>query len=443
MKLLAIGIDFDNTIINYDSVFFQLALEHKYIPPDSKQLSKQKIRKIILDENDGLDLKWQHLQSLAYGSEIFRASPFEGLKKFVENGIERGHVYYIVSHKSSHSHYDPSVDLRSYAREWMEQQGFFSEGLFKKENVFFCQTLDDKVEKISALKLDMFVDDLEKVFDHTCFPETTVPFLFRSKPVENSLIPIQTWREMEGYLLSLEEDFLSISKFWESINGGIYCPYSVLKREGNNRIIKFQLNSGFEKILKCYHNEECNLEKIAREALAQNFLFKRGFPVARPEQIEESRSLVLSSIPGVSLSNDDYEDFCHDLIGQLKKLKVEFDESHLSYPMWGADSRSCMGDYSKSVLSRMKRIEAGLLIRGAEFTEFRKFYESVIVPKVQNTLSQFDSSPYEAERLFERERLTLSFSDFGPMPLLLFFRDYIPHYGSILIFFRSPSLVEI
>ena len=40
-------------------------------------------------------------------------------------------------------------------------------------NVFFETTLNRKINRISTLNLDFFIDDLFKIFEHSNFPKTT------------------------------------------------------------------------------------------------------------------------------------------------------------------------------------------------------------------------------------------------------------------------------
>ena len=67
MKKEKIGIDLDNTIINYDKTFFKIALKEKLITKNLYQ-DKEKIRNYVLSKK-GLD-KWRKLQSIVYSNHL-------------------------------------------------------------------------------------------------------------------------------------------------------------------------------------------------------------------------------------------------------------------------------------------------------------------------------------------------------------------------------------
>ena len=57
-------------------------------------------------------------------------------------------------------------------------------------DVFFEQSIDKKIQKISDLKLDYFFDDLDKIFNHPLFPAYTKKYLF--SPTELSATKLNT-----------------------------------------------------------------------------------------------------------------------------------------------------------------------------------------------------------------------------------------------------------
>ena len=71
----------------------------------------------------------------------------------------------------------------------MSNKLFFNSGYgFTKKNIFFCETLDDKVNQIKKLEIDFFIDDLKKVLLHPNFPSKTKKILFsKKKIIENNL----------------------------------------------------------------------------------------------------------------------------------------------------------------------------------------------------------------------------------------------------------------
>ena len=48
--MIKLGLDFDNTLTNYDYLFFKLALEKNLIPQDLEK-NKVAVRKYLIDKN--------------------------------------------------------------------------------------------------------------------------------------------------------------------------------------------------------------------------------------------------------------------------------------------------------------------------------------------------------------------------------------------------------
>ncbi|GAB6039350.1 HAD family hydrolase [Endothiovibrio diazotrophicus] len=182
---MRIGIDFDNTIAGYDSVFRQVAVEWGLLPEAIAE-DKRRVKELILLRPEGA-LEWQRLQGKVYGKYMPYASPMDGVKRFVRRCRERGVQVAVVSHKTEFGHFDEErVNLRQAAMAWMEDQGFFMPndiGLVR-ESVYFENTRREKVERIAQLACDWFVDDLPEVFAESTFPESVNCILFSPSSLE-------------------------------------------------------------------------------------------------------------------------------------------------------------------------------------------------------------------------------------------------------------------
>ena len=178
---MRIGIDFDNTLIDYDRVFLAAAKQQGLIEP-SFAGTKRAIRDRIRLLPDG-ELKWQHLQGHVYGAGIGDAVMCVGADAFLRECRRRDAEIFVVSHKTQFGHFDPlRVDLRIAALDWMAQQGFFGADIYgiARENVFFESSRADKLQRIRALGCAVFIDDLEEVFVDPDFPAGVKPVLFAS-----------------------------------------------------------------------------------------------------------------------------------------------------------------------------------------------------------------------------------------------------------------------
>ena len=187
LNKLRIGLDFDNTLACYDEVFSEQAKKLNYLPEDWVG-DKLSVKNELLKLPDG-DLAWQKLQGRVYGPAMLNAVTFSGLASFLTRAKCRGHTIFIVSHKTRFGHQDETkTPLREIALEWMTKQDFFDNSKFGLdiENVFFCDSRAEKAKKINDLKVDLFVDDLECVFEEKAFP-TIKRFFLSLNPLSPSM----------------------------------------------------------------------------------------------------------------------------------------------------------------------------------------------------------------------------------------------------------------
>jgi hypothetical protein len=171
---MRVGLDFDNTIVGYDDVFCFAARKARLVP-ESFSGGKTAVKSHLLTLPDG-GTEWMRLQGQVYGALMDQAVMMKGVDGFLHKARELGADVFVVSHKTTHGHFDVQrVDLRRAARSWLEGRGFFSkEGYgISPENVYFEDTRVAKVARIAVLKLDVFVDDLAEVFEEPEFPDVT------------------------------------------------------------------------------------------------------------------------------------------------------------------------------------------------------------------------------------------------------------------------------
>jgi hypothetical protein len=194
---LRIGIDFDNTIIGYDAVFLAAARERQLVGADMAG-TKQAIRDAIRLLPDG-EISWQRLQGYVYGTGIRDAVLIDGVADFLGRCHARGHVVYIVSHKTEFNRYDPDqVNLRDAALAWMEAKGLFGDPFgVARGHVFFEATRADKLARIAALGCTHFVDDLEEVLTAPGFPKAVRRIMFSARAETAMPFPVcASWQAL-------------------------------------------------------------------------------------------------------------------------------------------------------------------------------------------------------------------------------------------------------
>lgn len=195
---MVIGVDFDNTLISYDSVFHGLALEAGLIDP-AVPADKKAIRDAVRRSSGG-DLAWQALQGQAYGPHLQAATAAPGARAFVALCRERNLRVYVISHKTDFAGVDPTrTPLRKAALDWLEAQGFMP------LEVRFGNTREEKIAHIRTLGCTHFIDDLEETFLEPSFPPHVEGILYapggRTVPQLPKLTITRSWQEITQRLL--------------------------------------------------------------------------------------------------------------------------------------------------------------------------------------------------------------------------------------------------
>jgi len=249
---MLIGLDFDNTLAHYDSVFTAEAQKQNLVS-NEWQGTKQDLKDKLYSIKDG-DTYWQKIQGQVYGPSMHKASLFPGVARFLLRCKLQGHTVFIVSHKTKYGHFDPTKTLlRQAALDWMHSKGFFDENKFSilKENVFFATTRQEKVKKINSFELDVFVDDLEEVFAEGSFPNIKkILFSKKSKNKYHDVI-CNNWSNIENSILG-EVSNKEIKYLANSIYNGSINDVEKIEGRGNSRLYKLSTSKEGNIVLKDY-----------------------------------------------------------------------------------------------------------------------------------------------------------------------------------------------
>lgn len=201
---MIVGIDFDNTIADYDEVFVRRAAETGLIEAGAAR-GKRGVRDHIRSMPGG-ETSWQGLQAYAYTKGMAQARLIDGVRDFFLACRRAAITVYIVSHKTA---YPPAafeqIDLRISALAWMEARGFFNPndmGL-DRDRVFFEPTRAEKVARITALRCTHFIDDLEEVLLDEGFPAGIRKILYSPevRPAAKDIHAVRSWKEIRDQLL--------------------------------------------------------------------------------------------------------------------------------------------------------------------------------------------------------------------------------------------------
>ena len=176
---MKVGVDFDNTLIDYDELMCNVALRRNLVD-NSIPRSKKGIRDAIRGLQNG-EIEWQKVQGEVYGRRIMDARLVDGVLDFFSFCKTHKIKAHIISHKTEHAGYDETqTNLRKSAMDWMTANRFFDEKLspLTNQDVFFESTRREKIMRIRSLACTHFVDDLEETFLEDSFPDDVVRILY-------------------------------------------------------------------------------------------------------------------------------------------------------------------------------------------------------------------------------------------------------------------------
>tara|TARA_B100000886_G_C20259506_1_gene422259 strand:+ start:32 stop:628 length:597 start_codon:yes stop_codon:yes gene_type:complete len=157
---MKIGIDFDNTIISYENLFYDIALAKGLINKEIKP-TKISVRNFLRSRNQ--DYIFTGIQAEVYGPLIKKAKVFPNIQNTL-NRFSQEHKFFIVSHKTRNPYIGPKYNLHKYASDWLKSKSLHPsiENSPIKE-LYFEETIEKKIERIDQLECDFFIDDLPKV----------------------------------------------------------------------------------------------------------------------------------------------------------------------------------------------------------------------------------------------------------------------------------------
>tara|TARA_B100000700_G_scaffold331081_1_gene461273 strand:+ start:3783 stop:4388 length:606 start_codon:yes stop_codon:yes gene_type:complete len=198
--MIRLGLDFDNTLITYDSLFHKIALSQGLIP-DTIKKNKTSIRNFLRE--NGQEEKFTLLQGEVYGARINEADQAVGMLSALGNLSIYNIELFIVSHKTKIPYIGPKYDLHNSAEKWLERNEFFSqEGLaISRNNVYFELTKEEKIKRISTLNCTHYIDDLPEILE--IINSNTQKILYdplNTHEKLNKFIKLKDWKDLNEVL---------------------------------------------------------------------------------------------------------------------------------------------------------------------------------------------------------------------------------------------------
>jgi hypothetical protein len=185
-----VGLDLDNTIVDYGDAFAHAAVE---LGVDAPAGGKTALRDALRAQPGG-EQRWREIQAYAYGPGMGRARAFPGVEDFFRRARCCGVSLRVISHKTPSAAARSDVDLRAAARAWLARQPFAQD-----VPVVFAATREEKLAEIAAAGVALFIDDLLEVLGDPLFPRTVERWLFApggTTAGENADRVFRSWDEM-------------------------------------------------------------------------------------------------------------------------------------------------------------------------------------------------------------------------------------------------------
>lgn len=172
-----VGIDIDNTLIDYSGVFYQVGRELGWLPEVSDaagvelaDTSKNAVKRYL--HCKAMYDQWTELQGIVYGKQLHKAKLYTNALASVQWLLAQGVNVQIISHKTRFPYLGEKVDLHQSALSFLHEQHLLGDApnQLSLSHVHFLEEKQTKVARIAQEQCDVFIDDLLEIFALEGFP---------------------------------------------------------------------------------------------------------------------------------------------------------------------------------------------------------------------------------------------------------------------------------
>lgn len=184
-----IGIDLDNTIVNYENSF------KKYLRKNdiySKSLDKNKVKHLI--KKSFKIVNWTEAQEEIYGKYVKFAKPYTYFKNFQKFALKNKFKIYIISHKTKFSEFSSKFNLHKASIRWLKKNIYL-----KDYKIFFLNSFDKKINKINKINPDYFIDDLSQILLDKRLSKKINKIYFSKKKIDK-IKNHDSWKKIIKYI---------------------------------------------------------------------------------------------------------------------------------------------------------------------------------------------------------------------------------------------------
>jgi hypothetical protein len=420
---MRLGIDFDNTIVSYDTLFFRMAAERGLVPTDLPA-TKSAVRDYL--RCAGNEEAWTEMQGTAYGPQLRDAQPFPGVLDFFQACRAAGISVCIISHKTRHPFRGPPHDLHDAAIHWLELHGFFDPARIglPRDQVFFEVTKSAKLERIRQEGCTHFIDDLPEFLEEPAFPRQVLRLLFDPHdlyPGETRFVRVQTWDEIRTLFCVRPEVAANVTTLRElalpliqaqGVSGNVLLQ--PITGGANNRVFRLR-GEGVDRVLKVFYSHPDDpRDRFRAERAFYSHLWRSGVRcIPEPCGWDEANRLgLLGFIAGRKLQPDEVTaDAVHQavefvLAANQRRAEVLPDEMPLA-----AEACFSVAEHVALVDRRVSRLEQ--IVPETELdAEAADFLRDDLRPAWAQVRARLLMGAGE-ETSLEQSRRCLSPSDFG------------------------------
>ena len=363
---MRIGIDLDNTIIDYTKAFNNYISLNKIINNSvlnihNKILDKSILKSNIIKKKNG-DLIWQKIQGQIYGKNINMANIYLGFKRFLFFSKLRNIELFIVSHKTKFGHFDKSkTPLRTSALNFLSKNGLFNYSKYglKKNNIFFADNRDEKINIINSLNLDFFIDDLPEVLLHKKFNKQTKKILINNHCANKKdiFMYVTNWGEINNFFFkkNSKQEIIKILKQLniknpkkvEAIRGGINSKvFKIYKKKQNICLKIYPLSQD--------HRERCMNEFNAFHYLNKNKIFKTPKSLAVDNDLKIATYSWIDGEKTKSLNKKNIK-YLLSFIKDLKNLSLKTKITKFNLASEASVNLNRIYEYNKNRILKLKK----------------------------------------------------------------------------------------
>lgn len=419
---MIVGIDLDNTIINYTNSFKYCLQKTKKIPVIDKKNIMNAFEnnnyypiKILL-KNQLFDKQkykiWESIQGKVYGEYINHAEIYKNFYDFLVLCKYFKVKIFIISHKTTYGHNDKlKINLRKVALNFLINKNILK--YIPKSNIFFAPTIDEKIDIINKLNCDFFIDDKIEILKHTNINKKIKKILFDNNAVKINKFKSYNWRQVSKKIFKLNFEQLLVKsalKYYKNIK---LSKIDQIYKGVNSSVYSVKIKS------KKYAVKIYPYEYITPESRLLNE--KKSLEFLNFTKIQKLDGKIISfKYNNISLIPWVYgkkvikmkDEYLYQFIDLLKKLKKNSNVKTKNQINFNRASASCLSfnDIKNQILNRYDKVKT--------YNSVNKFLKNFIYNKLQPSIYQFinyaeKNWPYSKSINLKKKYQTLSPSDFG------------------------------